>query len=81
MESSRLCLQNTVLTFRATAIFFLPPYCPQLNSIETEWHQFKTHELAGRQFDDELDLVDVIIAGIEARAHRHGRALERFLFN
>ncbi len=62
-------------------IFFLPPYCPQLNSIETEWHQFKTHELAGRQFDDELDLVDAIIAGIQARAQKHGRSLERFLFN
>ena len=62
-------------------IFFLPPYSPQLNSIETEWHQFKTHELAGRQFDDELDLVDSIIAGLEARAERHGRSLERFLFN
>ncbi len=66
---------------QGSLIFFLPPYSPQLNTIETEWHQFKTHELAGRQFDDELDLVDAIIAGIQARAHTHARSLKRFLFN
>ena len=68
-------------TDKGLLIFFLPPYSPQLNTIETEWHQVKTYELAGRQFDDEPDLVDAIIAGMQARAHTHGRSLERFLFN
>ena len=49
--------------------------------IETEWHQFKTHELARRQFDDELDLFDAIIAGIQACTRHNGRTLKRFPFN
>ncbi|KAM3104293.1 transposase, partial [Phormidesmis sp. 146-33] len=36
--------------------FFLPKYCSELNPIETEWHQLKTHELRGHMFDHELDL-------------------------
>jgi len=35
--------------------FFLPKYCSQMNLIEPEWHQLKTHELAGRMFEDEYD--------------------------
>ena len=66
---------------RGLLIFFLPPYSPQLNDIEIAWKQFKTHELAGRQFADELDLVDAIIAGLEDRSHQHEVAVERFLFN
>ncbi len=37
-------------------IFFLPKYCSEMNPIELEWQQLKTHELAGQMFDDELDL-------------------------
>ena len=29
-----------------------------MNLIETEWHQIKTHELAGRIFEDEYDECD-----------------------
>jgi transposase len=35
--------------------FFLPKYCSEMNPIEPEWHQLKTHELAGRMFEDEYD--------------------------
>ncbi len=28
-------------------VFFLPPYCSQMNPIETQWHQLKSHEIAG----------------------------------
>jgi len=38
--------------------FFLPKYCSQMNLIEPEWHQLKTHELAGRMFEDEYDASD-----------------------
>jgi len=27
-----------------------------MNRIEEEWHQLKTHEIAGRMFEDEYDL-------------------------
>ncbi len=32
-------------------MFFLPPYCSDMNRIEDQWHQLKTHELVGRMFD------------------------------
>jgi putative transposase len=28
-------------------LFFLPPYCSELNAIEVEWHQIKAHEICG----------------------------------
>ena len=52
-----------------------------MNFIETEWHQIKTHELAGRIFEDEYDLAIAVIQGVEARAQRGQYDTERFLFN
>ncbi len=52
-----------------------------MNLIETEWHQIKTHELAGRIFEDEYDLAIAVIDGVEARAQRGKYYTERFLFN
>lgn len=46
-------------------IFFISAYSSELNLIEPKWHQLKTHELAGRMFEDEYDLTVAIIAGIE----------------
>ena len=34
-----------------------------MNLIETEWPQIKTHELAGRIFQDEYDLAIAVING------------------
>ncbi|HEY9781555.1 MAG TPA: hypothetical protein V6D09_15625 [Leptolyngbyaceae cyanobacterium] len=34
---------------------YLPPYCCQMNPIETEWHQLKPDEIAGQMFADEYD--------------------------
>lgn len=48
--------------------FFLSSYSPELNKIEPEWHQLKTHELAARMFEDEYELAQAVIRGIEARA-------------
>ncbi len=39
-------------------VFFLPPYCSQMNPIETQWHQLKSHEIAGQMFDNEYDESD-----------------------
>ncbi len=41
----------------------------------------KTHELAGRIFEDEYDLAIAVIDGVEARAQRGEYSAERFLFN
>ena len=62
-------------------LFFLPPNCSEMNLIEAEWHQLKTHEIAGRMFEDEYDLALAIIQGMESRSMAGDYALERFKFN
>ena len=62
-------------------IFFLPPYCSEMNPIETQWRQLKGHEIAGQMFDNEYDLAMAVIDGMEARSAAGGYVLERFIFN
>lgn len=62
-------------------IFFLPPYCSEMNPIETQWHQLKSHEIAGQVFDNEYDLARAVIDGMTARSEVGGYPLERFIFN
>ncbi len=62
-------------------LFFLPPYCAEMNRIEDQWHQLKAHEIAGRMFEDEYDLALTVIDGMEARSLKGGYSLERFKFN
>lgn len=52
-----------------------------MNPIEGQWHQLKTHELAGRMFEDEYDLALAVIAGIENRSVQGEYSPERFKFN
>lgn len=61
-------------------LFFLPAYCSEMNPIESEWHQLKTHELAGQMFEDELDLAYAVMDGVEARSRVEGRTTKRFKF-
>ncbi|WP_225913733.1 transposase [Leptolyngbya ohadii] len=49
-------------------LFFPPPYSSEMNPIEAQWHQLKTHEIAGRIFDNEYDLANAIIDGLEHRS-------------
>lgn len=62
-------------------LFFLPPYCSQMNRIEDEWHQLKTHELAGRMFEDEYDLAVAVMDGMTTRSINGAYTLVRFKFN
>lgn len=62
-------------------LFFLPPYCPELNEVETQWNQLKTHEIAGQIFDNEYDLAMTVIQGMKNRSERGDYLLERFIFN
>ncbi len=52
-----------------------------MNRIEDQWHQLKTHEIAGRMFEDQYDLALAIMDGMEARSLKGGYRLERFKFN
>ena len=62
-------------------MFFLPPYCSEMNPIEGEWHQLKAHEMAGQMFDNSYDLAIAIEAGVENRYLSKGYKVERFIFN
>lgn len=62
-------------------LFFLPPSSSEMNLIEAQWHQLKAHEIAGRIFDNEYDLANAIIKGMENRSQQGGWTLERLSFN
>lgn len=62
-------------------VLFLPPYCSELNPIEGQWHQLKTHELAGRMFEYEDELAEAIVDGLIDRSHRGGYDLDRLILN
>ncbi len=62
-------------------MFFLPKYCSQMNPIELEWQHLKKDELAGKMFDDELELAYAVIDGIQARGERGNYNIQRVKFN
>lgn len=70
-------------------LFQLPKYSSQMNlyafdgakPYESEWNQLKTHQLAGRIFEDEYNLALAVIDGVNTRAQRGHYATERFRFN
>jgi hypothetical protein len=62
-------------------LFMLPKYCSEMNEIETEWLQLKTHEIAGQMFDSEYDLAMAVIDGMLARSQQGNYTLERLKFN
>jgi len=62
-------------------IFFLPKYCSEMNPIELEWQHLKKSELAGKMFDDELDLAYTVIDGVQARGERGNYSTQRVKFN
>jgi hypothetical protein len=52
-----------------------------MNLIEPEWHQVKTHQLAGRMFEDEYDLALAVIEAVEHRGQSGEYSTQRFKFN
>jgi hypothetical protein len=52
-----------------------------MNLIESEWHQLKTHQLAGQMFEDEYDLALAVMEAVETRCKQKGYSTERFKFN
>lgn len=59
-------------------LFFLPTYSPKLNLIEAEWHQIKTHEISGRMFDDEYELVLAVKESIYHRSYDKNLQLNQY---
>lgn len=59
-------------------LFFLPPYCSEMNPIELEWLHLKRDELAGRMFSEVSELAYHVVESIENRAAKNGHAA-RFL--
>jgi len=62
-------------------MFFLPKYCSEMNPIELEWQHLKREEIAGRMFEDELDLAYAVIDGVETRGKKGNYKAERINFN
>ncbi|WP_228038828.1 IS630 family transposase [Nostoc sp. LEGE 12450] len=62
-------------------IFFLPKYCSEMNPIELEWQHLKKDELAGKMFDDELELAYAVIDGVQARGEKGNYSTQRIKFN
>ncbi|PSB02605.1 transposase [Merismopedia glauca] len=62
-------------------IFFLPKYCSEMNPIELEWQHLKKDELAGKMFDDELELAYAVIDGVQARGEKGNHSTQRVKFN
>ena len=49
--------------------------------MEDQWLHLKRDELRGRVFQDEYDLVEGIIFGMNHRGEEGGFEVERFIFN
>jgi putative transposase len=62
-------------------MFFLAPYCSEMNPIEGEWHQIKAHEMAGRMFDNAYDLAMAVEASVGKRYLAKDFKVSRFIFN
>ena len=52
-----------------------------MNPIELEWQHLKKDELAGKMFEDELDLAYTVIDGVEIRGERNNVSTHRVKFN
>ena len=57
-------------------LFFLPPYCSEMNPIELEWQHLKRDELVGQMFESEKELACEVIFGLEARGKQNSHATE-----
>ncbi len=62
-------------------IFYQASYHPQMNKMEDQWLHLKRDELRARVFEDECELVEEIINGMNNRGKQAGFEVERFTFN
>ena len=57
-------------------LFFLPPYCSEMNPIELEWLHVKRGQLWGEVFESSKALKAAVVLGLESRAQRLGHTAE-----
>lgn len=57
-------------------LFFLPPYCSEMNDIELEWQHLKRDELSGQMFETESELACHVIWGLENRGEKGGHSVD-----
>jgi hypothetical protein len=69
-----MAVERLVLIFSST-------YSPELNLIEGKWHQIKTHEISGRMFEYEYDLVQAVKERLTHRSAQVGYQLQPFKLN
>lgn len=53
-------------------LFFLPPYCSEMNPIELEWQHLKRDEIRGQMFESEAELAYHVVEGLDARGQKNG---------
>ncbi len=53
-------------------VFYFAKYCSEMNPIEVEWKRLKEDGIAGRMFEDELDLAYEVMDAVDARAKTLG---------
>ena len=80
-KSPQVRAKETAGQSLALYLFFLPPDSPELNLIEGEWHQIKTHEISDRMFEDEYDLVQAVKESLTHRSAQVGDRLQHFKLN
>ena len=51
------------------------------NKAVVEWQHLKKDELAGKMFDDEMQLAYAVIDGVQARGERGNYSTQRVKFN
>ncbi len=61
-------------------VFYFAKYCSEMNPIEVEWKRLKEDEIAGRMFEDELDLAYEVMDAVDARAKTLGHTTKRYKF-
>lgn len=61
---------------RGLFLFFLPPYCSEMNPIELEWQHLKRDEIRGQMFESEAELAYHVLEGIEARGEKNEHEVE-----
>jgi putative transposase len=65
---------------KGLVMFFLPPYCSEMNPIEGEWHQLKAQGIAGQMFETVYDLGIAVETSVEERYEAKNYTVERFIF-
>lgn len=57
-------------------LFYLTPYCSEMNDIELEWQHLKRDELCGQMFETESELACHVIWGLENRGEKAGHVVD-----